>query len=95
MFLHGDKVVINLVDIVHSTFLHNVRHVLAFEINMLDELAVRSVVFRFLFFFERLGLENIEAVDFSSLSFRFFHADLVNFAAESPASFANHPVEFS
>ena len=82
VLLHGDKVVIQLVDVLKAALLFDVLGILALEVDVSDELAIRCIILRFLFFFKRLRVEHIEAVDLFLLALGFLHADLVNLAAE-------------
>ena len=54
MFLHRDKVVIQLVDVLKAALLFNVLGILALEVDVSDELAIRCIILRFLFFLKRL-----------------------------------------
>ena len=54
VLLHGDKVVIQLVDVLKAALFFDVLGILALKVDVSDELAIWCIIFRFLFFFERL-----------------------------------------
>ena len=95
VLLHRYKVVIDLVDIVHAALVNQMLGVLTLELNVLDELAVRGVVFGFLLLLQWFGLEDVEAVDFSLLTLGLLHAYLINLAAELAALLGDHAVELA
>ena len=95
VLLHRYKVVIDLVDIVHATLVNQMLGVLTLELNVLDELAVRGVVFGFLLLLQWFGLEDVEAVDFSLLTLGLLHAYLIDLAAELAALLGDHAVELA
>lgn len=92
---HRNEVMIDLVNVLHATLVHDVLRVLSFELDMWDVLAVWCVILGLLFILKGLRLEDIETVDFTFLALRFLHTNLVNFATELAALLRDHTVKIT
>ena len=86
---------IDLIDVVHAAFIHDMLCVLALELDVRDVLAIRGVILRFLLVLQRLRLEDIKAVDLSLLTLGLLHAHLVDLTTKLAALLGDHSVEFA